>query len=212
MSAADSAMRALLRRGPVIAVYSPASVAEAVQVAHALVHGGLDVIEVTLRTPVALDALRAMVAAEPGARIGAGTVLQADQLRQVQDAGAAFAVSPGATPALLAAAARQSLPFLPGVATASELMQAMDFGLDCFKFFPAQAAGGTALLQAFAGPFPQALFCPTGGIGRDNAADYLALPNVACVGGSWLTPADRIKAGDWDAVSALAREAAALAR
>jgi 2-dehydro-3-deoxyphosphogluconate aldolase/(4S)-4-hydroxy-2-oxoglutarate aldolase len=207
MSGAESAMRQLLRRAPVIPVYTPATVEEAVQVANALVRGGLPVVEVTLRTPVALAAMRAMIERVPGIVVGAGTVLGADQLEAVQSAGAAFAVSPGATPALLAAAVERGLPFLPGVATASELMQAMEAGLDCLKFFPALQAGGPAMLQAWTGPFPQLRFCPTGGITADTAADYLRLPNVSCVGGSWLTPRSLLDAADWAGVEALARAA-----
>lgn len=212
MSGAEAGMRALRARAPVIAVYSPSSVAEAVAVAGALVRGGLPVVEVTLRTPVALEALRAMVRQVPGAVVGAGTVLDAGQLQAVRDAGAAFAVSPGATPSLLAAARSAGLPFLPGVATASELMAAREQGLDCFKFFPAAQSGGPALLKAWGGPFADALFCPTGGISAASAPDYLALANVACVGGSWLTPRPLLDAADWPAVEALARAAAALAR
>lgn len=207
MSGAESAMRLLLRRAPVIPVYTPASVQEAVQVGAALLRGGLPVVEVTLRTPAALAAIRAMVAQVPGLLVGAGTVLTAAQVESVQAAGAAFAVSPGATPALLAAASDAGMPFLPGVATASELMQAMDAGMDCLKLFPAAQVGGTALLQAWAGPFPQLRFCPTGGITPENTADYLRLPNVSCVGGSWLTPRALLDAGDWAGVEALARAA-----
>jgi len=207
MSAAESTMRQLLRRAPVIPVYTPASVEEAVEVARALVRGGLPLVEVTLRTPVALAAMRAMIEQVPEAVVGAGTVLDADQLVAVHATGAAFAVSPGATPRLLAAAVERGLPFLPGVATASELMQALEAGLDCCKFFPAAQSGGPALLQAWAGPFPQLRFCPTGGITPDNAGDYLRLPNVTCVGGSWLTPRSLLAAGDWAGVEALARAA-----
>jgi len=207
MSGAESTMRQLLRRAPVIPVYTPSAVDEAVQVANALVRGGLPVVEVTLRTPVALAAIRAMIEHVPGAVVGAGTVLDADQLEAVHSAGAAFAVSPGATPSLLAAAVARGMPLLPGVATASELMQAMQAGLDCLKFFPAAQAGGPAMLQAWGGPFPGLQFCPTGGITPDTAADYLRLPNVSCVGGSWLTPRSLLEAGDWAGVEALARAA-----
>lgn len=205
-------MRAMLQRAPVIPVYTPANVEEAVQVARALVRGGLPLIEVTLRTPVALAALRAMVDAEPGAIVGAGTVLTATQLKEARAAGAAFAVSPGATPALLQAAVDEGLPFLPGIATASDLMRGLEHGLDCFKFFPAAQAGGPAMLQSLGGPFPQVVFCPTGGIGVDTAPDYLRLPNVRCVGGSWLTPKALLASGDWHEVEFLARAAAALKR
>lgn len=207
MSGAESTMRGLLSRAPVIPVYTPANVDQAVQVANALVRGGLPVVEVTLRTPVALAAMRAMIEQIPGAVVGAGTVLSVDQLEAAHAAGAAFAVSPGATQRLLAAAVARGLPFLPGVATASELMQAMDAGLDSFKFFPAAQAGGPAVLQAWAGPFPQLRFCPTGGITPETAADYLRLPNVSCVGGSWLTPPSLLDCGDWAGVETLARAA-----
>lgn len=204
------AIRAILRRAPVVPVFTPGAVDDAVDVARALVRGGLPVIEVTLRTAVALEAIRAMAAALPEAVIGAGTVLDAAQLGQVRDAGAAFGVSPGATPRLLQAARDGGLPFLPGVATASELQAGLEAGFDTFKFFPARQAGGAAMLAAWGGPFSQVRFCPTGGIGPDTASDYLRLPNVLCVGGSWLTPAERIAARDWDAIEALARAAAAL--
>lgn len=212
MSAADSPMRRLLGRAPVIPVYTPGSVEEAVQVAKALLRGGLPVIEVTLRTPVALAALKAMIEAAPEAAIGAGTVLAPAQLREVAEAGAAFAVSPGATPALLEAARELRFPFLPGIATASELMQGLESGLDCFKFFPAAQAGGPALLSALAGPFADVLFCPTGGITLATAPDYLRLDNVACVGGSWLTTRERLAAADWAGIEVAAREASLLSR
>lgn len=208
MSAAESPMRQLLQRARVIPVYSPANADEAIQVARALLRGGLPVIEVTLRTPTALAALRAMVGAVPGAVIGAGTVRDAAQLEAARAAGAAFAVSPGMTPALLAAAVASGTPFLPGIATASELMHGLALGLDCFKFFPAAQAGGPAMLQAWAGPFPHVRFCPTGGIAADTAPDYLRLPNVPCVGGSWLTPPEALRAGNWDEVASRARAAA----
>ena len=203
----ESPIRAILRRAPVIAVYGPASVDEAVHVGEALLRGGLPVIEVTLRTPVAIEALAAIVKALPDAIVGAG----ADgftELRAIQHgAGAKFVVSPGATPELLAAAAGHGVPLLPGVQTASEVMAGLAAGLDTFKFFPAVPAGGVAMLRAFAGPFPQVCFCPTGGITPDTAAEFLALPNVACVGGSWLTPKDTLASGDWATVERHAREA-----
>lgn len=210
MSAADSPIRTLLRRAPVIPVYTPASVEEAVQVASALVRGGLPVIEVTLRTPAALDAIRAIARDVPGAIVGAGTVLDAAQVEAVRAAGAAFGVSPGATPQLLAAIAANGLPFLPGIATASELMAGLEAGLDTFKFFPAVPAGGVAMLSSFAGPFPQARFCPTGGITPASAPDFLAQPNVICIGGSWLTPKGLLEQHDWAAIEHLARATAAL--
>jgi 2-dehydro-3-deoxyphosphogluconate aldolase/(4S)-4-hydroxy-2-oxoglutarate aldolase len=210
MSDVESTIRATLRLAPVIPVYSPASVDEGVQVALALQRGGLPVIEVTLRTPIALAALAAMVQAAPAAAIGAGTVLDGVQYDAATRAGARFIVSPGATPRLLAAAAANGVPFLPGVQTASELMAGLEAGLDTFKFFPAVPAGGVAMLQAFAGPFPQVRFCPTGGISPATAPDFLALANVLCIGGSWLTPKALLAAGDWGAVEHLARATATL--
>lgn len=200
----------MLRLAPVIPVYTPRSVAEAVAVAQALLVGGLPVIEVTLRTPVALEAIAAMTRAVPDAVVGAGTVLTAAQMREVQAAGGRFAVSPGATDALYAAAADTGLPLLPGVATASEIMRGIEHGLDTFKFFPAAAAGGTALLASWHGPFADVRFCPTGGISEATARDYLTQPNVLCVGGSWLTPRHLLDAGDLDAISAIAARAAVL--
>ena len=201
----DSAIRTILRRAPVIPVYAPASVDEAVHTGQALVRGGLPVIEVTLRTPAALDALREMAAALPDAIVGAGTVLDAAQFNAAVRAGAKFVVSPGATPALLSAAATRAVPFLPGVQTASELMAGLEAGLDTFKFFPAVPAGGVMMLQAFAGPFAHVRFCPTGGITPATAPPFLAQPNVLCIGGSWLTPAGLLAAGDWGAIEHLAR-------
>jgi 2-dehydro-3-deoxyphosphogluconate aldolase/(4S)-4-hydroxy-2-oxoglutarate aldolase len=212
MSGVESAIRDILRRSPVIPVYGPASVDEGVQAARALVRGGLPVIEVTLRTPAALAALAAMVEAVPDAIVGAGTVLTPAQYDAAVRAGAKFVVSPGATPALLAAARDHAVPLLPGVQTASELMAGLDAGLDTFKFFPAVPAGGIAMLQAFAGPFAHVRFCPTGGISPATAPEFLAQPNVLCIGGSWLTPKQLLAAGDWDAVEHLARATATLRR
>jgi 2-dehydro-3-deoxyphosphogluconate aldolase/(4S)-4-hydroxy-2-oxoglutarate aldolase len=205
-----SPLRTLLRSATVIPVYAPASVDEGVQVARALLRGGLPVIEVTLRTPAALEAIAAMVAAVPDAVIGAGTVLDAAQFDAATRAGAKFIVSPGATPRLLAAADANGTPFLPGVHTASELMAGLEAGLDTFKFFPAAPAGGIAMLQAFAGPFAHVRFCPTGGISPATAPDFLAQPNVLCIGGSWLTPKALLAAADWGAVEHLARATATL--
>ncbi|KFN50715.1 bifunctional 4-hydroxy-2-oxoglutarate aldolase/2-dehydro-3-deoxy-phosphogluconate aldolase [Arenimonas composti] len=210
MSTIPSPLRQLLALAPVIPVYTPQSVGEAVQVAAALHRGGLPVIEVTLRTPVALAALEAMVKALPDAVIGAGTVLDGLHFDAAARAGARFVVSPGLTPRLLAAASAHALPFLPGVQSASELMAGLEAGLDTFKFFPAAPAGGTAMLRAFAGPFPQARFCPTGGITVETAPGYLRLGNVLCIGGSWLTPRAMLAAGDWVGVEGLARQAAAV--
>lgn len=211
---ADPAGRldALLGRAPVLPVIVIDAIEQAVPLARALLAGGLPVLEITLRTPVALEAIRRIAGEVPGALPGAGTVLAAADFDAVTAAGGHFAVSPGATPALWAAAAASGLPWLPGVATASELMQGLERGQRHFKFFPAVASGGVAALRAFAGPFPQARFCPTGGIDATSAPGFLALPNVACVGGSWMLPKDAIAAGDWARIERLAREAAALGR
>ena len=211
MSGADPRVRAVLKLAPVIPVFTPDDVDDAVQVAQALFRGGLPVIEVTLRTPRAMEAIRAMVEAVPDAVIGAGTVLTAAQMGALKGAGGRFAVSPGATGRLYAAARDLDLPFLPGVATSSELMQGLEHGLDTFKFFPAVQAGGAPLLSAWAGPFADVRFCPTGGISLQTAPQFLHLPNVLCVGGSWLTTAALLQARDWNAIEALAREAAVLA-
>lgn len=212
MCAADAqGIGALLARAPILPVYAPSSAEEAVAVARALVRGGLPVIEVILRGPQALPAIAAIAAEVPEAEVGAGTVLDPTRFEAARTAGARFAVSPGSTPALLSHAIDTGFPYLPAVATASELMRGLEAGFTCFKLFPA-AAGGTALLSSFAGPFPQARFCPTGGIVPDAAADYLRLPNVLTLGGSWLTPRAVVLARDWARVEALAREAAEIAR
>lgn len=200
---------ALLRRAPVVPVLAIDEIDDAVPLAEALVGAGLPVLEVTLRTPVALAAITRMRGV-PGAIVGAGTVLTAADLRAVEDAGAAFAISPGATDALYAAARTTAVPLLPGVATASELMRGLEHGWSRFKFFPAEAAGGVAALRGFGGPFAQAKFCPTGGIDAAKAPAYLALPNVLTVGGSWMVPGDALKAKDWHRIAALAAQAAAL--
>lgn len=202
---------ALCRLAPVIPVLVIDDPRHAAKLAQALVAGGLPVLEVTLRTPNALEAIAEM-AKVPGARVGAGTVLSAHDAARASAAGAEFAVSPGATPALISACVAQSLPLLPGAATASEVMSLMETGYRTLKFFPAEAAGGVAMLQALRGPLPQASFCPTGGITEANAPDYLYLQNVACVGGSWVAPTGLVKAGAWDAITRLARAAAALPR
>ena len=202
---------ALLAIGRVIPVITLDRLEDAVPLARALVAGGVRLLEVTLRTTAGLGGAAAIMRAVPDAVVGIGTVLTPDDLRRAVEAGARFALSPGATPALLDAAAASPIPFLPGVATASELMAAMARGLTTAKFFPATAAGGLPALRALAGPFPQARFCPTGGITEANAAEWLALPNVAAVGGSWLTPAAEVAAGDWAAIQArAARTRAAL--
>jgi len=203
---------AIAGRAPVIPVLTIERVADAVPLARALVKGGLPVLEVTLRTPVALDALRAMAAEVPEAMVGAGTVLNAEQLDQAKRAGARFLVSPGCTRALAAAAGASGLPFLPGVQTVSEAMALSEQGFRLMKFFPADQAGGLGWLKAVAAPLAGLSFCPTGGIGADTASSYLALPNVACVGGSWVTPRDAVAAGDWQKVERLAAAAANLKR
>jgi 2-dehydro-3-deoxyphosphogluconate aldolase/(4S)-4-hydroxy-2-oxoglutarate aldolase len=200
-------MDAILDAAPVIPVLVIERVEDAVPVARALVAGGLPVLEVTLRTPVALDAIRAMKEVE-GAIVGAGTVLGPEQLAQAEEAGAAFAVSPGLTDRLGAAAAGSPIPLLPGVATAGEIMRALDLGFTRLKFFPAVAAGGVAALKGHAAVFGGLRFCPTGGITLETAPDWLALPAVACVGGSWLVPAGASP----DAVRANAERAARLRR
>jgi 2-dehydro-3-deoxyphosphogluconate aldolase/(4S)-4-hydroxy-2-oxoglutarate aldolase len=184
--------------------------AQAVPVARALVAGGLPVIELTLRTPVALDAIRAIADEVPEILVGAGTVLTPGQAKEAKDAGAQFLVSPGATASLLAGMTDTGLPFLPGTATVSEVLAVLETGLTEMKFFPAEASGGTGFLSSIASPVPAARFCPTGGITTASAASYLALPNVGCVGGSWLTPKDALETGDWARVEQLAAKAAAL--
>ena len=200
----------IMRLAPVIPVVVIHELKAAVSMARALVAGGTPAIEVTLRTPVALEAIRAIAAEVEGAMVGVGTVLSATALHAAQQAGARFAVSPGMSPYLLDAADDSPLPLLPGAATASEAMRLLERGYRHLKFFPAVPAGGYKLLGAWASPLPQIRFCPTGGISLSNAADFLVLPNVICVGGSWLTPADKLAAGDWAAIELLAREAASL--
>lgn len=184
--------------------------ADAVPLARALVAGGLGTVEVTLRTPAAADAIHAIADGVPDAVVGAGTVLTPGQAEAAAAAGARFLVSPGWTPRLLDAMRASGLPFLPGVSTASEAMALLELGVSDLKFFPAQAAGGTPYLRSLAGPLPRARFCPTGGIDAERARAYLELPNVACVGGSWMLPDDAVRARDWPRITALARTAAAL--
>ncbi|HEX7338388.1 MAG TPA: bifunctional 4-hydroxy-2-oxoglutarate aldolase/2-dehydro-3-deoxy-phosphogluconate aldolase [Rhodanobacteraceae bacterium] len=203
-------LESILQLAPVVPVVVVHELAHAVPLARALVAGGTPAIEITLRTPVALDAIRAIANEVPGARVGAGTVLTPQQLHDAARAGASFAVSPGSTRALLDAADDTAIPLLPGAATASEVMTLLERGYTLQKCFPAAAVGGVDLLRSWASPLPDARFCPTGGVRTGNAHDYLALPNVVCVGGSWLTPRDALTAGDWSAVEALARAAAGL--
>ena len=200
----------ILTAAPVVPVVIVDALADAVPLATALVAGGLTAIEVTLRTPVALEAIRAVAAEVEGAVVGVGTVLDRNQLAAAKAAGARFAVSPGATEALLDAADGEGLPLLPGIATASEAMALIERGYRFAKFFPAEQAGGAAYLSALASPLPQLKFCPTGGITVDSAPRYLKLPNVVCVGGSWMIGRDRVAAGDWAAITAAASAAAAL--
>lgn len=209
--AASPAPPSVLGLAPVLPVVVLHDVADAVPLARALVAGGLPAIEVTLRTPAALDALRAIADEVPEAVPGAGTVLSPAQAGAARAAGARFLVSPGFSPRLLGAMRDSGLPFLPGVSTASEVVTLLEQGVTEMKFFPAEAAGGTAYLASLAAPLPQARFCPTGGIGPASAPAYLALPNVGCVGGSWMLPAAARAAKDWDRVRQLAGQAAALA-
>ncbi|MFF5338914.1 bifunctional 4-hydroxy-2-oxoglutarate aldolase/2-dehydro-3-deoxy-phosphogluconate aldolase [Streptomyces sp. NPDC013181] len=200
----------VLDLAPVVPVVVLEDAADAVPLARALVAGGLPAIEVTLRTTAAPDAIRAIAAEVPDAVVGAGTVVSAGQVADMVAAGARFLVSPGWTDALLEAMKGSGLPFLPGVSTTSEVVALLERGVTEMKFFPAEAAGGTAYLKALSAPLPRARFCPTGGISPASAHAYLALPNVGCVGGSWMVPADAIAAHDWDRVERLAAEAAAL--
>jgi 2-dehydro-3-deoxyphosphogluconate aldolase/(4S)-4-hydroxy-2-oxoglutarate aldolase len=202
-------LRDLLADASVVPVLVIDDLAGATKLAETLVGAGLQVLEVTLRTPAALPAIAAM-AKVPGVVVGAGTVRGADDVRRARDAGAAFCVSPGLTPALARAAARSFTPLLAGVSTASEIMCGLDLGLRVFKFFPAAAAGGAERLKHFHGPFPDIRFCPTGGLTACSARDYLALPNVLCVGGGWVAPPAFVRAGDWASIEARAREAANL--
>ncbi|WP_304452750.1 bifunctional 4-hydroxy-2-oxoglutarate aldolase/2-dehydro-3-deoxy-phosphogluconate aldolase [Nocardiopsis sp. YSL2] len=200
----------ILDLAPVMPVVVVSDAETAVPLARALVAGGLPGIEVTLRTPAALEAIERIAAEVPEAVVGAGTVATPDQARAAAEAGSRFLVSPGCTPDLAQGMADTGLPFLPGVATVSEALALMERGITAMKFFPAEAAGGVPFLKSLGGPLPQVRFCPTGGITAASAPTYLALPNVGCVGGSWLTPSDLVSAGAWDKVEALAREAAAL--
>ena len=198
----------LLSLVPVVPVVVLDDLDHAVPVARALVAGGLPVIELTLRTPVALDAIAAIADEVPEILVGAGTITSPELVGHAVEAGAQFLVSPGTTPSLLQEMAGSGIPFLPGTATVSEAMAVLEAGFAEMKFFPAEASGGAAYLRSLASPLPAARFCPTGGITAATAPSYLALPNVGCVGGSWLTPSDALAARDWDRVTALAAEAA----
>ena len=201
--------RALCELAPVIPVLVVADASKAEGLATALVAGGLPVLEVTLRTPAALVVIRAM-AKVAGGHVGAGTVLTPDDVKRAKDAGASFAVSPGATERLVRACEDADLPLLPGASTASEVMQAMEWGYSMLKCFPAEAVGGAKLLKSLGGPLPQVSFCPTGGVTLANAPDYLSLSNVICVGGSWIAPDADVAASNWAAIEARARDAYAL--
>ncbi|MFO1017590.1 MAG: bifunctional 4-hydroxy-2-oxoglutarate aldolase/2-dehydro-3-deoxy-phosphogluconate aldolase [Hyphomonadaceae bacterium] len=200
----------VLRLSPVMPVVVIDDIGHAEPLARVLLASGIKTIEVTLRTPAALDAIRAIAKSAPDMIVGAGTVLTADDLNAAIDAGARYALSPGGTSKLLKAARKASIPFIPGVATSSEIMRGRELGYRCFKFFPAEQLGGVNALKAQAGPLPDTRFCPTGSITPEKAPAYLALDNVLCVGGSWIAPADKIRSGDWAAIEAAAKQAAAL--
>ncbi|MDB6012881.1 MAG: 4-hydroxy-2-oxoglutarate aldolase/2-deydro-3-deoxyphosphogluconate aldolase [Gammaproteobacteria bacterium] len=209
MTTHSGAIEKFLRLSPVMPVVTFTDASVAADVARALVRGGIQVIEVTLRTPAALQAIENIARSVPEITVGAGTVCSFADLKASAEAGAAFAISPGATPTLLSAGTSGPIPYLPAVATASELMAAMAAGYRYFKFFPAGAAGGIPMLNALGGPFPDARFCPTGGITQESVKSYLDLPNVLCAGGSWLTPAEAMKKKDWSLIESLAARAAA---
>jgi 2-dehydro-3-deoxyphosphogluconate aldolase/(4S)-4-hydroxy-2-oxoglutarate aldolase len=210
MTMPRSDLSTLLAGTAVVPVLVVQSVETGLALARALVAGGLSVLEITLRTPAALEVIRAIGREIEGAVVGAGTVLHPEQYRAAERAGARFVVSPGATESLLAHAEASEAPFLPGAVTSSEVMSLLERGYSCMKFFPAEPAGGVAYLKALAEPLPEARFCPTGGIDAGSAPRYLALSNVLCVGGSWVAPGDAVAAGDWPRITALARAAAAL--
>ena len=197
----------ILNTSPVMPVMVIQDLDDAVPLARALVAGGIKVLEITLRTPIALDAIRLISQEVEGAIVGAGTITTPEHLKAAEAAGAVFAISPGLTPKLLAAAQEGTIALIPGISTLSELMFGMEYGLDHFKFFPAEAAGGIPMLKSIAGPMPNATFCPTGGISPENYNSYLQLSNVACVGGSWLAPTDVVKAKNWAKVTDLAKQA-----
>lgn len=193
--------------GPVVPVLVINDVEKAVPLAKALMAGGIKVLEVTLRTPVAIDVISTIAKEVPDALIGAGTVTNAQQLKAVTDAGAKFAISPGMTADLLKAGMDGDIPLIPGISSTSDLMKGKDAGYTHMKFFPAEASGGVKAIKSISGPFPDVTFCPTGGIGPGNYKEYLALPNVKCVGGSWIAPDDAINEGDWDRITQLAKDA-----
>ncbi|UYV37818.1 bifunctional 4-hydroxy-2-oxoglutarate aldolase/2-dehydro-3-deoxy-phosphogluconate aldolase [Rhodobacteraceae bacterium D3-12] len=210
-SDASRKTREICALAPIVPVLVVEDAGAAISLAEALVAGGLPALEVTLRTPAALEVIREM-ATVPGGHVGAGTLITRDDVRAAKEAGAVFGVSPGATDELLAACEEFDMPLLPGAATASEAMQLLARGYDVMKFFPAEVAGGAAALKAIGSPLPQISFCPTGGVNPGNAASYLSLSNVVCAGGSWVAPKDLVIKGDWAGIEALARTAAALER
>ena len=210
MNTTPNKIETIMRLGPVMPVVTISDLRQAVPLARALVAGGVRAIEVTLRTPIALEAIRLIAAEVPDAVVGAGTIIEPNQVQEALAAGAHFLVSPGSTRALIAEAVRCGAPLLPGAATASEAMTLLAGGFAFQKFFPAAAAGGTAALASLAAPLPQIQFCPTGGISAQDAPAYLRLKNVLCVGGSWLTPADALAIGDWDRIRGLALATAGL--
>ena len=197
-------------QGPIVPVLVIENIEDALPIAKSLMAGGVNVLEVTLRTNVALDAIALIAKELPDAYVGAGTVTNREQLKAVENAGAKFAISPGLTADLLAAGKEGSIPLIPGISNISDLMTAQDAGYDHLKFFPAEAAGGVKALKSIAGPFPNITFCPTGGINLDNYKEYLALPTVKCVGGSWLVPNDAIENKQWHVLTELAKQAIAL--
>ena len=208
---ASRAAREIAGLAPIIPVLVVHDAAHARPLAEALVKGGLPALEVTLRTPAALEVIAEM-AQVAGGTVGAGTLLTPDDVSRAKEAGARFGVSPGATDRLLDACEDHDLPILPGAATASEAMALLERGYDMLKFFPAEASGGAPALKSLASPLPQVAFCPTGGVSMKNARDYLSLPNVVCAGGSWVAPQEMVEAGDWEGIARLAAEAAALPR
>lgn len=199
----------ILKTGPVIPVMVIEDTAHAVPLAKALVAGGVKVLEITLRSDAALQSIQLISEQVPDAIVGAGTVTSEKDLDKITAAGAVFAISPGLTPKLLDAATRSSIPLIPGISSASELMYGMEAGLTEFKFFPAEAAGGIKMIKSLGGPFPHITFCPTGGISPTNYKNYLALKNVACVGGSWLAPKDAVLTGDWSKITTICNDAVA---
>lgn len=210
MTSKTETLLSILRLQPVVPVLVVDDAATAVPLARALVAGGLKAIEITLRTPAALDAIRAVAQEVEGAVAGAGTILDAGQFEDAQNAGAKFIVSPGTTQELLDVARKSEVPFLPGAVTASEAMALREEGYSVLKFFPAEQAGGAAYLKSLSSPLAGIRFCPTGGISAQNAMDYLSLPNVVCVGGSWVAPKEMVAAGDWNGITELAAAAARL--